>query len=53
MHVIFNTLIFRPLSYTKAPKGPTIGAEIPGHALHVLKTWVYFLIGMSVGFGDV
>ena len=25
----------------KAQKGPTVGAKIPGHALHVLKTLLY------------
>ena len=33
----FPALYFIP----KAPKGPTVGAVIPGHALHVLKTLLY------------
>ena len=28
-------------SIQKAHKGPTVGAVIPGHALHVLKTLLY------------
>ena len=28
-------------SILKARKGPTVGAEITGHALHVLKTLLY------------
>ena len=33
----FSSLCF----ILKAPKGPTVGAKISGHALHVLKTVLY------------
>ena len=35
-------------SITKAHKGPTVGAAIPGHALHVLKTVLYAAYGMAI-----
>ena len=37
----------------KAHKGPTVGAVIPGHALHVLKTLLYHYPAKTVLAWDV